>query len=138
MMLVFAAVPPLVGAAALDAQDQGKYVVLDENGRPTSTLMHYFLNGSQWMMDGKLGNGKWLPVCRDSDECRLGESSDADVTEWRSRLPPYWHKMPFACINNKAFAFCRVTNPANAERRAYWWFVLTGNQVRPLPINRLE
>ena len=41
------------------------------------------------------------------------------------------------CINNKAFAFCRVDHATDPNRKGYWWFGLVDGKVVPLPVNRL-
>ncbi len=123
-------------AAGLDATDAGDYVWLHpQTEQPLSTQMRLFLQGPQWMMDGKQEPGDWQPVCRASGDCRLQASSEADVKGFKATLPAQWQAYPFACIQNVAMAFCRVRNQ---DRRAYWLFTLVGGQTTPIPLNRLR
>lgn len=52
-------------------------------------------------------------------------------------LPDSWQPHNFGCINNKAFAFCRVDHATDPNRKGYWWFGLVDGKVVPLPVNRL-
>lgn len=125
-------------AYALDAQDQGEYVLLNTQEQPTPMQMRFFLSGEQWMMDGREGQGEWRPVCRGTGECRLVPSTGREVARLKAVLPAQWQPHQFSCIENKALAFCRVQDAAQPNRRAYWWFALVDNQVRALPLNRLR
>lgn len=127
-----------VQAAGLDKFDQGDYVLLNMQQEPTPMQMRFVLQGRQWMMDGKEGNGSWQPVCRADGQCRLQASSTADMKKWRQRLPQEVRNFPLACINNVALAFCRSSKPDNPDMRLYWWIPLVGGQDVALGLNRLR
>lgn len=127
-----------VPAYALDDQDAGEYVLLNQQEQPTPMQMRYILQANgQWIMDGKQGNGDWQSVCRGDGQCRLQPASASEVAQWKTHLPSQWQAHSFSCIRNIAFAFCRVSHKDHANRRAYWWFSLLNNQIHALPLNRL-
>ena len=125
-------------AAGLDASDAGDYVQLDTEQRPTQMQMRYYLRGTQWVMDGKRGDGEWMPVCQGTGECRLQTSPAQKVREWKALLPAEIRAMPMACIHNKAFAFCRMNKPDNPNMRLYWWFAWKDGQNYVFGLNRLR
>lgn len=133
-LITYAALP----AYALDRQDVGDYVLLNQQERPTPSKMRFTLQeNGQWVMDGKQGDGAWQPVCRGTGTCRLVAASANEVAQWKAVLPQHWQAHHFSCIRNVAFAFCRVTDKDNANRRAYWWFALINNQIHALPVKRI-
>ena len=124
---------------AIDAKDAGEYVLLDMNQEPTPTQMRYYLQGDQWMMDGRQGGGNWSPVCEGTGSCRLKTSTAADVRKWRAMLPQELQQEPFSCIDNQiAFAFCSSAKKSNPDMRLYWWVSLLPNQTGLLRLNRLH
>ena len=125
-------------AAGLDASDAGDYVQLDKDQKPTQMQMRYYLRGTQWVMDGKFGDGEWMPVCQGTGECRLQTSPAQKVREWKAMLPAELQAMPMACIHNKAFAFCRMSKPDNPNMRLYWWFAWKDGQNYVFGLNRLR
>ena len=125
-------------AAGLDASDAGDYVQLDKDQKPTQMQMRYYQRGTQWVMDGKFGDGEWMPVCQGTGECRLQTSPARKVREWKAMLPAELQAMPMACIHNKAFAFCRMSKPANPNMRLYWWFAWKDGQNYVFGLNRLR
>ena len=136
-LLALAAAAQLA-AAPLTAADQGDYVLLDQNENPTPMQMQFALQRTQWIMIGREAGGQWQPVCRGTGECRLVVSSKADVDKWKKHLPASWQPHNFGCINNTAFAFCRVDHATEAGRTGYWWFALTDGNIVPLPVNRIK
>lgn len=138
VLLLAALLAAAPAAYALDADDQGEYVVLNpETGRPTPTQQRYFLRGSQWMMDGKIGDQDWQPVCRASGDCRLEAVSGRQLEALRHALPEDARHLALSCIRNRAFAFCRNTHPADDKRRLYWW-VVERDGLLALPLNRVK
>ena len=135
-LLALAAAAQLA-AAPLTAADQGDYVLLDQNENPTPMQMQFALNGKQWIMNGREAGGQWQPVCQGTGEYRLVTSAKGDVEKWKKHLPASWQPHNFGCINNKAFAFCRVDHATDPNRKGYWWFGLVDGKVVPLPVNRL-
>ena len=125
-------------AAGLDASDAGDYVQLDKDQKPTQMQMRYYQRGTQWVMDGKFGDGEWMPVCQGTGECRLQTSPERKVREWKAMLPAELQAMPMACIHNKAFAFCRMSKPDNPNMRLYWWFAWKDGQNYVFGLNRLR
>ena len=134
---LLAAAPLAATAAPLDSSDQGEYVLLDKDENPTPMQMQFVLKGKQWIMNGREGGGQWQPVCQGTGECRLVASSAGEVSRWKKKLPDSWQPHNFGCINNKAFAFCRVDHATDPNRKGYWWFGLVDGKVVPLPVNRL-
>lgn len=126
----------LAHATPPDKLDQGEYVLLDTQARPTSTEMRFFLEGTQWMMDGRKNGGEWQAVCRGNGECRLVPSSTKQIKQWRQLLPTSLQNHPLNCINNKALAFCRLSDPQDPNRRLYWWVALVTQEPVMLPLNR--
>lgn len=53
-------------------------------------------------------------------------------------LPRGLQTMPMVCINNVAFAFCRVSQPNHPERRLYWWFTWRNGRTFALGLNRIR
>ncbi|OFK89202.1 MULTISPECIES: hypothetical protein [unclassified Eikenella] len=123
-------------AAGLDASDAGDYVQLDKDQKPTQMQMRYYQRGTQWVMDGKFGDGEWMPVCQGTGECRLQTSSEQKVREWKALLPTELRTMPMACIHNQTFAFCRMSKPDNPNMRLYWWFAWQNGRTYALGLNR--
>ncbi|MDO4878189.1 MAG: hypothetical protein Q3966_02700 [Neisseria sp.] len=134
---LLAATLPAATAAPLDSSDQGQYVLLDKEEMPTPMQMQFILKGKQWIMNGREGEGAWKPVCQGTGECKLVVSSSADVARWKKTLPANWQPHNFGCINNKAFAFCRVDHATDPNRKGYWWFGLVDGNIIPLAVNRL-
>ncbi|MDK4526992.1 hypothetical protein QG034_09020 [Kingella kingae] len=125
-------------AVGLDKNDAGEYVLLNQNQQPTSTFQRYYLQENQWVMDGKLGNQAWKSVCNGQGEYRLQDSSTKQMSQWKALLPQSLQAMPMACINNITFAFCRISNPKNANQRLYWWFAWQNGQTYALGLNRIR
>lgn len=126
-------------AYALDKHDAGVYVLLDSNDEPTDTQMRYYLQGNQWLMDGRHGNQSWQTVCSSTGECRLSPSKASDVEKWRQLLPNEFKKEPFSCVDNQiAFAFCRTHQKGHENKRLYWWIMLVNKQAYLLSLNRLK
>ncbi|ULJ60729.1 hypothetical protein [Wielerella bovis] len=123
---------------ALDKNDVGEYVLLNKQGQTTSIQMKFFLRGSQWMMDGKRGDEAWKPVCHATGDCRLVASSAAKVAEYKTYLPQSLQQNPLSCVENKAFAFCHMSDKANPMLRAYWWLPLVAAKGDAIPVNRLR
>lgn len=124
----------LPAAHALDQNDQGEYLLLKPDGEPTRMKMRYYLKGTQWVMDGKTGNENWKPVCQGTGDCRL--TAPSNPNHLRSLLPKQWHSYPLTCVENKAFAFCRINEKGNENKRLYWWIALTPRK-HALPLNRI-
>lgn len=133
------AVAVAAGAAPLDKQDEGDYVLLNLQQEPTPLQMRYLLRADgQWIMDSNTDNQGWQPVCRGDGSCRLQASREADVRQWRRLLPEQIRQYPLACINNVAFAFCRMSKPDNPKQRLYWWISLLEGQHHALGLNRIR
>ncbi|MDO4877843.1 MAG: hypothetical protein Q3966_00915 [Neisseria sp.] len=127
--------PAPVWAEGLGASDAGYYALITPDGRQSPSQMHYYLKNGQWVMDGKLKNGGWYEVCGGTGECRLRPSSKEDMRSWQAELPDDARPLPFACINNIAFAFCRS---GTAESPAYWWFTFKTPEVPRQYVFRLK
>lgn len=126
-------------AYALDTKDQGDYVLVDIYGKPTTMQMRFKLQGSQWIMDGRKGNGAWQHVCSGTGECRLVHSSAHKVAQYQSYLPNKWANYSFECIENTAFAFCRATQTTQPSQRNYFWFPLMPQAIgKVLLLERLN
>ncbi|WP_082890793.1 MULTISPECIES: hypothetical protein [Eikenella] len=127
-------------AYALDAQDQGDYVILhSQTQQPTGMQMRFYLQGRQWMMDGRqLPEARWEPVCRGTGECRLAAASASDVAQWKATLPASWQAHRFSCIKNQALGFCHVEDRNHPGRRAYWMFALVNGYPQAMMVNRLR
>lgn len=138
MLLALFALNAAAMAQGLDRNDAGEYVLLNTKQEPTAMQMRFYQNGTQWVMDSRDGNGNWQAVCRGDGVCRLKVSSAAKMQEWRQFLPNEIKTMPMACINNIAFAFCRVSKPDNPNQRLYWWFAWRNGQTHALGLNRLR
>ncbi len=122
----------------LDKHDAGEYVLLNTQQQATPTMMRFSQKGKQWVMDGKQGRTDWQPVCRGDGECKLKPSSAAQVRQWQKLLPSSFQTAPMSCIQNIAFAFCRVSKPDNPDMRLYWWFAWQDGQTYALGLNRLR
>lgn len=125
-------------AHALDERDQGEYVVLNTEERPTAMQMRFFLSGAQWMVDGRQAPQAWRPVCRAEGPCRLIDADENDILAWKAVLPRHWQPLAFSCIKNQSMAFCRVTHSQDPNRRAYWMFALLNQPAQAIPLNRLR
>lgn len=119
----------------LDHYDQGEYILLDLEEQPTPSQMRYIYTEEGWIMDGKKGDGNWYPVCRQSKECKLRDSTEEESKTLQKRLPEKWHDFPFACIQNEVFAFCRLSDQDNPNHRLYWWIPFEVEIA--LPVNRV-
>ena len=138
-LTLFAALCASSLSHAIDAKDAGEYVLLNVNQEPTPAQMRYYLQGDQWMMDGRHNGGSWSPICEGTDPCRLKTSNAADVKKWRAMLPKELQQEPFSCIDNQiAFAFCRSAKKSDPDMRLYWWISLRPEQTRLLRLNRLR
>lgn len=113
MMVLFLLFSNGAWAQALDAHDAGEYVLLNQNQVPTNSQMRFYQRDGQWMMDAKRGNENWQAVCRGTGQCQLQIAPAQKVREWQMLLPRALQTMPMACINNVAFAFCRVSQPTS-------------------------
>ena len=121
---------------ALDAGDQGDYVLLDRNGKPLAVQMRYRISNGQWIMDGKTGDEDWHPVCHGTGQCRLVEAGKEDTDNWQSLLPEESQNKQITCQKNIAFAFCRMGTLENSE---YWWFAFDKQRrVVPIKLKRLN
>lgn len=128
-----------VQAATLDSADAGEYVLLNKQQQPTDSQMRFYQRGTQWVMDARKGiQSTWQSVCSGSGPCRLQPSTDADISRWQQALAPEWQDKPFHCINNTAFAFCRISHPDNDNMRIYWMIALIDGKILPMPVNRLR
>ena len=124
-------------AQALDAQDEGYFVLKNVETGKAATTMHFTQKNGQWLMDGKLSyESEFKPVCGYSGECRLQNATPQQVTEYKQLFPAdvaqQLKNIPTQCIVNIAFAFCRMENNGN---RAYFWVApLYDKQKKPMAI----
>ena len=124
-------------ALALDAQDEGYFVLKNVKTGEVATTMHFTQKNGQWLMDGKLqGESEFKPVCGYSGDCRLQDATPQQVTEYKQLFPTdvaqQLKNTPTQCIVNIAFAFCRMENNGN---RAYFWVApLYDKQKKPMAI----
>lgn len=138
MGMLFVALFGTANAYALDKIDAGEYVLLNTRQEATTMQMRFYQNGTQWVMDAKNGNENWQSICNAKGACRLQASSKQDIKRWQQLLPNEIKNMPMSCINNIAFAFCRVSKPDNPNQRLYWWFAWRNGQTYALGLNRLR
>lgn len=115
---------------ALDKSDAGEYVLLNLQQQPTPTQMRFYQRGTQWVMDGKHGDAAWQSICHGDGKCRLQAAKPSDVRAYQAMLPQKMRTNPLSCIQNVAFAFCRMNDGTNDKRRLYWWFPLTPESAR--------
>lgn len=126
-------------AYALDSQDAGDYVLLNAQQQPTPMKMRFKLQGKQWVMDGKQGDGEWQSVCAGTGECKLVASGKKQIKEYQAILPAQMRNNPLDCIQNKAFAFCRMTDGSNTGRRLYWWLpLIEAGRGHALGLHRIQ
>ncbi|MBP3220638.1 MAG: hypothetical protein J6M43_01195 [Neisseriaceae bacterium] len=126
-------------AVALDAQDEGYFVLKNVKTGETATTMHFTQKNGQWLMDGKLSHEtEFKPVCGYSGDCRLQDATEQQVAEYKKLFPAEVAQQldikntPTQCIVNIAFAFCRMEKNGN---RAYFWVApLYDKQKKPLAI----
>ena len=124
-------------AQALDAQDEGYFVLKNVKTGEVATTMHFTQKNGQWLMDGKLSNEtEFKPVCGYSGDCRLQDATAEQVAQYKQLFPAdiaqQLKNMPTQCIVNIAFAFCRIQNNGN---RAYFWVApLYDKQQKPMAI----
>ena len=122
---------------ALDAQDEGYFVLKNVKTGEAATTMHFTQKNGQWLMDGKLSNEtKFKPVCGYSGDCRLQDATAQQVAQYKQLFPAdiaqQLKNIPTQCIVNIAFAFCRMENNGN---RAYFWVApLYDKQKKPIAI----
>lgn len=128
-----------VHAQGLAPSDAGDYVLLHSKTKePTSTFMRLFLQGNQWMLDGKKDGGDWYPVCRANGQCQLRDSSDADIAKLFAQAPSSLHQeFEIGCIQNIAQAICRLTQKGGDETH-YLMFALVTGQPIPIELKRLR
>ena len=124
-------------AWALDAQDEGYFVLKNVKTGEVATTMHFTLKNGQWLMDGKLSHEtEFKPVCGYSSDCRLQDATQQQVAQYNQLFPAdiaqQLKNIPTQCIVNIAFAFCRIQNNGN---RAYFWVApLYDKQQKPMAI----
>lgn len=124
-------------AWALDAQDEGYFVLKNVKTGEVATTMHFTQQNGQWLMDGKLSNEtEFKPVCGYSGDCRLQDATEQQVAQYKQLFPAdtaqQLKNIPTQCIVNIAFAFCRIQNNGN---RAYFWVApLYDKQKKPMAI----
>lgn len=124
-------------ALALDAQDEGYFVLKNVQTGEVATTMHFTQKNGQWLMDGKLSNEtEFKPVCGYSGDCRLQDATQQQVAQYKQLFPAdiaqQLKNIPTQCIVNIAFAFCRMENNGN---RAYFWVApLYDKQKKPIAI----
>lgn len=125
-------------AYSLDEHDVGEYVLLNKQQEPTSSKMRFYQNGTQWQMDAKHGDENWQTICDGHGPCRLEISSEEKIQQWKQLLPSEIRHMPMECIDNIAFAFCRISKPDNPNQRLYWWFAWKNEKIYALGLNRIR
>jgi hypothetical protein len=81
-----------------------------------------------WAIEMKESDGRWENVTCE-EECVLHESSPAEV-EAALGTPPDGKTVQ--CIQNTAFAFCRVHTTSNAAERIYVFVAFVNGGVQAL------
>ncbi|MBV7433884.1 hypothetical protein KRX19_02500 [Cardiobacteriaceae bacterium TAE3-ERU3] len=126
-------------AQGLSPDDTGDYVLLhSKTQKPTTTFMRLFLEGEQWMLDGKRGDEGWQPVCRAEGNCRLRDSSSADIATLFAKAPDDMCKeYDITCIQNIAQAICRLDGK-NGDDKIYLMFALVTGKPIPIELRKVR
>jgi hypothetical protein len=123
-----------VSAQTLEPSDLGQYEIGTFNW---TTKQYTSINSMFWLSHsegkytavGKLPNQALSDLSCDPG-CALKESSDADIAKL---FPQDWiANGVIACIQNKAFAFCRYANKTEPQAVVHWFIVFRGN-LQPFP-----
>jgi hypothetical protein len=101
--------------AALDQSDAGVYAIVHVDGHVTTRLMRVLHPDGRWEVEEQEPDGSWKNVtCEDG--CVMAESLPADVEKFLGKAPKDLHA---ECINNMAFAICRVSDQVKPGQRQY-------------------
>ncbi|MGQ0622415.1 MAG: hypothetical protein ACT4QA_21315 [Panacagrimonas sp.] len=115
---------------ALDADDGGTFLALDQQGQPIEKILRVSREGMNWKFEDRQPDGSWLDVtCHGG--CQHHEATADDLVRIFGSDPPS-HLKP-DCIYNNEYAFCHIlyAEPATPERYA----LIVKLEERWLPFN---
>lgn len=111
-------------ALALDQSDTGVYAIVHVDGHVTDKLMRVQHPDGRWVVEEQAPDGSWRDVTCE-DKCVMAESSPADVDKFLGKAPKGMHA---ECINNTAFAICRVSDLVKPGQRQYLFVGFTAER----------
>ena len=117
---------------ALDQSDAGTYAIVHVDGHVTEIVFRIAHPNVSWKVENRQPDGSWEDVACE-EGCITMESSPADVERFLGKAP---QGMNAECINNTAFAICRVIDDAKPEERQYLFVALTEAQPITLRLVR--
>lgn len=122
-------------ATALDRSDIGNYAVIHRDGHVTDFTFHVSLTDTQWNIEQRQADGKWMKVTCSTD-CVLHESSPQDIARFFPQ--DALKEASPSCVHNTAFAFCSLTLLAKPEIKGYTFIALVTPKPIPLRLKKLE
>lgn len=118
-------------------QEVGIYGLWDVAGNPMPHQIHLKLIDNQWVADSSEDNGRtWSNTCGKAGICQLRDSTREDIYEMFKSYPPLLRDTQINCIQNVAFAVCRVYNP-ETERVVYGFLPRITQKVIFLKLHKL-
>lgn len=121
-------------ALALDASDAGTYALIHVDGHVTSKVFRILHDGERWRVEDRIDADTWQDVTCESD-CVLRDSSAEEVEFALGGRPP---STMAECVQNSAFAFCRVSELSVPDKRSYLFVAFVDGRAYQLRLQRLD
>ena len=121
-------------ATALDASDTGTYALIHVDGHVTSKVFRIFHDGERWRVEDRIDVNTWQDVTCETD-CVLRDSSAAEVEFAVGSPAP---SIKAECVQNSAFAFCRVSESSIPDKRNYLFVAFVEGRSYQLRLQRLD
>lgn len=120
-------------ASALDEQDTGTFLAVDEQAEPLGKVFRVSIEDGRWKFEDRQPDGAWLDVsCHGG--CDHLPARPEDLVSWFGAPPP--DSIRPECIRNTEFAFCRF-HTAQAEHDGYVLVVRINSEWLPITLVRL-
>lgn len=120
-------------SVALDESAAGLYAIIHRDGNVTQKIFRVRYAGTAWHLEDKKADGTWQDVTCEED-CVLEESTSAEVETFLGPVPK---GTAAECVNNKAFAFCRMSRANRTGESNHILVALVTGKPIPIRLARL-
>lgn len=137
LVLLCALFPLAAQAAAIGPPDAGTYAIVRGDGAHAGLQLRLLQRDGQWLAEGKDRDGPWKNISCERG-CEYRASTEAEAAGFLAAFPARMRdKYDIACIQNKANAFCRLTNKLDPAAGGYALVALVTGKPVPMPLQRL-